>query len=63
MGTACDAVADFTDSVASWPDVSSIVSGVESFIDTFDPVLDFFGSLQSALDRKVCASNVVSTAE
>lgn len=53
-GSGCGAIKRVTDIPLRWPDISGIIRGMNDVSKALDPILDFFGELQRALNTDLC---------
>ena len=59
VGSSCSTVKSFIDKAKRWPNLDAIRNGINSMYNSIRPIVDFFNSLTSILNRKACVPNVI----
>jgi len=63
IGSSCAAIKALTNIALGWPDIDFIDVSISGVYASLQPILDFFASLQVALDARLCIPNPLDALE
>lgn len=57
IGRTCSVIKRVTDLAKRWPNLNSIINGVNGFYNKLKPIINFFRTLRNALNKRLCVKN------